>query len=217
MGAFVKRSKRAIHNVDRNCLQPLIRKAMWRYMQFDGERYPSDVKFVVKATMGIVAREVEAMQLTQLMGMMPEGMQGVSMTIVQGIIENSSVGNKDDIVAAVQQALQPPPPEEAQRQKELEDMQFEQAKATAQQTLLENQKIISEIKKNLADVELKGRTADVADDKQRQGESKLQIENGKLDALLQQNQINQQRLALTDRQLDIKEKEVEQKKGSNTP
>ena len=88
MGAFVKRSKRTIANVDRQLLQPLVKKSLWRYMQFDPNRYPQDFVINVKTTLGIVAREVEAMQLTQLIGMMPEEFKAVSLTLVQGLVEH---------------------------------------------------------------------------------------------------------------------------------
>src|SRR5579885_1885552 len=55
MGAFVKRAKRAVQNVSRHLLMPLVTKVLWRYMQFDPVRYPTGFDFIIKSTMGIVS------------------------------------------------------------------------------------------------------------------------------------------------------------------
>jgi hypothetical protein len=52
MGAFVKSAKRAIQNVDRNLVTPVVVKSMWRYAQFDPTRYPQVFDFDVKSTLG---------------------------------------------------------------------------------------------------------------------------------------------------------------------
>lgn len=189
MGAFVKRSKRAIANVDRNLLQPVIKKVMWRYMQFEPRRYPNDYAFVVKATLGIVAREVEAMQMTQLIGMMPEQFGNVSLTLVQGIIEHSSSPVKAKVLEEIAKALAPPSEEEQAKQKELADLQFEAAKGTAQQVLLENQKLIAETRLTLAKAMAESKKSDVEDDKLIQEQMRLQLEMQQLDILREQNRI----------------------------
>lgn len=189
MGAFVKRSKRAIANVDRNLLQPVIKKVMWRYMQFEPRRYPGDYDFIVKATLGIVAREVEAMQMTQLIGMMPEQFANVSLTLVQGIVEHSSSPVKARVLEEIAKALAPPPEEEVQKQKELADLQFEAAKGAAQQVLLENQKLIAETRLTLAKALSEAKKADVEDDKLIQEQMRLQLELQQLEILREQNRI----------------------------
>jgi hypothetical protein len=208
MGAFVKRAKRSIANVDRNLLTPVIQKTMWRYMQFAPLRYPQDYEFQVKATMGIVAREVEAMQMTQLVGMMPEQFGAVSLTLIQGVIEHSALPNKAQILQQINQALQPPPPEEQQKKQQLADLQFEAAKAQAQQVLLQNQKTIAEIRKILAEAHQVSRKGDIDDDKLLQEQQKILLMNQEIDQFAEQNRIASQRLLLEDRALDIKEKEV---------
>lgn len=204
MGAFVKRSKRAIRNVDTNLLQPMLKKAMWRYMQFDPRRYPKDFDFLVKATLGIVAREVEAMQLTQLLGMMPQGFEQVSMAIVQGIVENSSVANKAEITQAIIQALQPPSEEEQARQKEIAELQFEQFKAEATQSLLDNQKTLSEIRKNLADAA--ANTAKARDNgiKTEQEDRRIALQAQEIKQFEEQNEIAEKRLELQEKQVDAR-------------
>lgn len=196
MGAFVKRSKRAIANVDRNLLQPIIKKVMWRYMQFEPRRYPNDYDFIVKATLGIVAREVEAMQMTQLIGMMPEQFGKVSLRLVQGIIEHSSSPVKADVMEEIARALAPPSPEEQQKQKELADLQFEAAKGAAQQVLLENQKLIADTRLVLAKALSEARKGDVEDDKLLQEQMRLELELQQLDILREQNRIALAKIAV---------------------
>lgn len=189
MGAFVKRSKRAIANVDRNLLQPVIQKAMWRYMQFEPRRYPNDYDFVVKATLGIVAREVEAMQMTQLIGMMPEEFGKVALVLVQGVVEHSSSPVKAKVMEEIAKALAPPSEEQMQKQQELADLQFEAAKGTAQQVLLENQKLIAETRLTLAKALSESKKSDVEDDKLIQEQMRLQLELQQLEILREQNRI----------------------------
>lgn len=208
MGAFVKRAKRAISNVDRNLMQPLIKKSIWRYMQFDPRRYPKDYEFRVVATLGIVAREVEAMQLTQLLGMMPDDFPGVKLIVAQGIIDNTAVSNKGDIKKAIAAATQPPPPEVLKKQQELADVQFQAALAEAQGKLLENQKTVAEIRKLMAEAMLAMRKADVEDDKQRQEDIRLKIAFEELDQFEEQNKIAKQRLDLQQQQLNLKKTEA---------
>jgi len=214
MGAFVKRAKRAIRNVDRNLLQPVIEKALWRYMQFDPRRYPQDYKFGVKATMGIVAREVEAMQMTQLIGMIPEQFGSVSMTLVQGIIEHSTIPNKAQILQQVNQALQPPSPEEQKKQQDLKDLQYEAVKAQAQGELLKNQKTIAEIRKLLAEAHAAAKKGDIEDDRLIQEQQRIALMDKEIDAFTDQNRIAMMRVALQDKALDLKAQQMNQQAAS---
>jgi hypothetical protein len=211
MGAFVKRAKRSVQNVDRNLVSPVIEKIMWRYMQFEPRRYKKDYDFVVKAGMGIVAREVEAMQMTQLMGMLPEQFGGAALTLAAGIVEHTALPNKAEFVKQVQAALAPPPPEEQQKQQQLKDLQFEAVKAQAQGELLKNQKTIAEIRKLLADANKLSHEAGVEDDKVHQEQQRIVQMSRELDQFELQNRIAAQRLLLENRALDIKEREVDVK------
>jgi hypothetical protein len=149
MGAFVKRAKRVVQNVDRHLLTPLITKFLWRYMQFDPMRYPAHFDFIVKATMGIVAREAEAMQLTQLMGMMPDEFHAAKLVLAKGIIENTAVSNKSEIMQIINQALQPNP-QQQQQQQQMQQLQMQTLHAQAEGELLKNQKTIAEIRELVA-------------------------------------------------------------------
>jgi hypothetical protein len=196
MGAFVKRSKRAVRNVTNNLLEPLIRKTVWRYMQFDPVRYAQDYEFRVMATLGIVAREVESMNLTQLMGMMPEEFPGVSAKVAEGIIDLSSLHNKAQIVAAIQQATAPPSEEQQQKQQEMEQLQFTAVKAEAQGKLLENQKIMAETRKLLAETLAVQKQADQTDAEIALEVQRLRGELEQLDIMREQNQIDLLRVAV---------------------
>jgi len=171
MGAFVKRAKRAIFNVDRNLLTPLVTKCLWRYMQFDPVRYPEHYDFQVKTTMGIVAREVEAMQLTQLMMSLPEEYHQVKLVLAQGIVQNSTVANKTQILQAVNQILNPPPP--TPEQQHMQKLQQEAAEAELQDKLLKSQLTIAKIRETLARAAMEGHKAGVSD-------QQIQIEQARL-------------------------------------
>lgn len=208
MGAFVKRAKRAIRNVNDNLVRPLIRKSMWRMMQFDGARYPKDFDFTVKATLGMVAREVEAMQMTQLIGMLPEPFPEVSLAVAKGIVELSSIHNKAEILQLIEQKLQPPPPEVQKRQEELAELQHEAAKEEFIQSSLDNQKVLAEIRKLLNEAEVEARKSELETVKSQQEDMRILIQEAELQELARQNDI-------ANRRLDLQERQLRQKAQSN--
>jgi len=215
LGAFVKRSKRAIQNVDRNALKPAIRKSMLRYMQYDPRRYPTDATFTVKATLGLVAREVEQLNLTQLMAMLPEDFPEVKIAVAEGIIEMSSSTKKAEIIKAMQAAMAPPSEEEQAKQKELADLSFEQAKAEATQALLENQKTLAEIRKLLAEAEVASRRAETEDDKVEIEQQRVQLQEQEIVQFNQQNQIAMRRLELQEKQVDANIRKINNSTNSS--
>lgn len=218
MGAFVKRAKKGIQNVDRNFLSPLVQKIMWRYMQFEPRRYPQDYDFSVKATLGMVAREVEAANMNQTMAMIPEEFGKVSLVLAQSIIEMGSSPAKAQILKTINEALAPPPPEVVKQQKELAEAQQQAALAQLQGVLLANQKTIAEIKKLLAEAEQKAHEAGVADDKIALEVGQLRVQLEELKVYEQQNQLQLKKLSQTDRQLDQKDRELDIKeKQANKP
>mgnify|MGYP003563146529 CR=1 FL=1 len=212
MGAFAKRSKRTVGNVCRNLIQPAIKKAIWRYMQFDSQRYQKDYNFVVKASMGIVAREVEAMQLTQLLGMLPEtvGPQ-ISAAVAKGIIEMSSVSNKAEVVQALRTAMQPPSEEDQQRQKALQDMEFAKMKAEAEQVIYENQKLLAETKEIISKAFLNTRRGETEDRKVDVEEARVDLQGAEILNFQKQNDIAMKRLELQEKQVDAKLREMQSK------
>ena len=123
----MKRSKRTMQNIERNFLDKLVEKAMWRYMQFDNDNFPvKDFTFTVHSTMGIVAREVEQQQLTNLLQTAQPGTP-VYYMLIKSMYGNSTLESKEEMMPMIEQmlnqALNPPPPtpdpELVQKQDEL--------------------------------------------------------------------------------------------------
>lgn len=144
---FIKRSKRSMQNISRQFLEPLIRKAAWRYMQFDPENYPvRDFKFKVVTTMGIMAREYEQAQLTQLLSVVPPDSPAFAI-LLKGIFDNSSIPNKAEMLEAVEQMLQPDPQEQQMAQ-----MAAQLQMATAQAEVGKLQAEIEKLKAQVVEI-----------------------------------------------------------------
>jgi len=109
MSSIIKKNKQALMNFQDDFLIPMIKKVAYRYMQFDPERYPSrDFRFTPASTLGMVAREYEQQQfigLLQTLG--PDS--PVLPLVLKGIIKGSSLSNKEELAAALDQMNQPDP------------------------------------------------------------------------------------------------------------
>ena len=126
LGAIIKRHKRTLINFQQSFLLPFVTKAAHRYMQFDPENYPvADYKFNATSTLGIIAREYEVTQLVQLLQTMKQD-SPLYPVLIQSIIDNMNLSNREELIAAMQQASQPDP-------------QAQQMAMVAQQTQLEFQ------------------------------------------------------------------------------
>lgn len=125
MAGIIKKYKRTLTNFQEDFMIPFINKAVFRYMQFDPERYPSvDMKFVPTATLGILAREFEQQQMIALLQTLGPNTPVLPL-ILKGILENSSLSNRGDLIAALQQMSQPDPAaQEAQMQQQQAQMQL---------------------------------------------------------------------------------------------
>ncbi len=109
LGAIIKRHKRTLINFQQSFLIPFVKKAAYRYMQFDPESYPvADYKFNASSTLGIIAREYEVTQLVQLLQTMKQD-SPLYTTLVQSIIDNMNLSNREELLASMQQAAQPDP------------------------------------------------------------------------------------------------------------
>ena len=124
---FLKRSKRTMRRVEKY-IDRLVTKSLWRYMQFDPQRYPQDMKFKVNGTMGLMAREVENQQLVQMLGFVPPESPAHGL-IVQALFENTGSAEKDVLKQAIAQMNQPPSQEEQQMAQEMKALQLRQARA----------------------------------------------------------------------------------------
>lgn len=166
VATIIKKYKRTLVNFQEDFLIPFIYKAAYRYMQFDPERYPSvDMKFIPTATLGIIAREYEQQQfigLLQTLG--PE--TPVLPVILKGILGNSSLTNRYELIDMLDKMAQPDPQAQetqriqqqlalqaAQAQIAVNTTQAEQNRAEAQKLLTEAQLMPEEVKaKALASV-----------------------------------------------------------------
>ena len=116
MGGVIKRQKRTLVNFQESFLLPFVEKAAYRYMQFEPELFPvNDYKFVATSTLGIVAREYEVAQLVQLLQTMPQD-SPVYPTIMQSVIDNMNITNREDLIETMVKAQQPDPEQQKMQQ-----------------------------------------------------------------------------------------------------
>lgn len=128
LSASIKRQKRNLQNFQRNFLEKFLEKALWRFIQFDPKHYPvADTKFKALGTLGIMAREYEQQQFIQLLSVTPPD-SPLFPVIVKGIIDNSSVQNRADMVSQLEEAMAPNPQKE-QMEMALQQAQIDQINA----------------------------------------------------------------------------------------
>jgi hypothetical protein len=154
MAGIIKKYKRTLSNFQEDFMIPFINKAAFRYMQFDSERYPSvDMTFIPTATLGILAREFEQQQMIGLLQTLGPNTPVLPL-ILKGILQNSSLSNRGELMQALDQMSQPnPQAAEAQQAQQQAAMQLAQAQladltskahkqeAEAQKTMVEAQMI----------------------------------------------------------------------------
>jgi hypothetical protein len=138
VATIIKKYKRTLVNFQEDFLIPFIQKAAFRYMQFDPERYPSvDMKFVPTATLGIIAREYEQQQFIGLLQTLGPDTPVLPL-LLKGILSNSSLTNRYELIAALDQMAQPNP--EAQQMQQMQQqlaLQAAQAQIAVQTTQAE--------------------------------------------------------------------------------
>ena len=130
LGAVIKRHKRTLINFQQSFLIPFVKKAAYRYMQFDPEAYPvSDYKFNASSTLGIIAREYEVTQLVQLLQTMGKD-SPLYNTLIQSVIDNMNLSNREELLAALAQASQPnPQAQQMAQQAQQAQVQFQQSQS----------------------------------------------------------------------------------------
>ena len=134
LGAIIKRHKRTLINFQQSFLLPFVTKAAHRYMQFDPDNYPvADYKFNATSTLGIIAREYEVTQLVQLLQTMQQD-SPLYPVLIQSIIDNMNLSNREELIAAMQQAGQPDPQAQQMAQvAQQAQIEFQQAQTAALQ------------------------------------------------------------------------------------
>ncbi len=142
LSGLMKKNKRTLINFQEDFLMPFITKAAWRFMQFDPERYPvKDFCFIPVSSLGMVAREYEQQQMVGLMQTLGPT-SPITPVLLQGIIQSSSMANREEIVATLQQMSQPDP-----MQQEMQQLQIATAQAQLQKTQAEAAKAAAEAQK----------------------------------------------------------------------
>ena len=171
LSGLMKKNKRTLINFQEDFLMPFIQKAAWRFMQFDPERYPvQDFKFICISSLGMVAREYEQQQMVGLMQTL--GNSPITPVLLQGIVKSSSLSNREDIVAQLQQMSQPDPKQQQlmEQKQMLEIAQQEalvartqaeaaRAQAEAQQAQANAAKAIQEAQTVVPELQIKAMSA----------------------------------------------------------
>ena len=159
LSSIIKKNKRTLVNFQDQYLIPLIEKTAWRFMQFDPENFPvKDYNFVVNSSLGMLAREVEQLQMINLMKTLGPDSPIVPI-LMQGVINNSSLPNKTSLLEQLNKAMQPnPQAQQAQQQAQQVQMQLvasqaadfaasaQKKQAEAQQVMVETQLTPEEVK-----------------------------------------------------------------------
>ena len=136
LGAIIKRHKRTLINFQESFLLPFVRKAAYRYMQFDPERYPvSDYQFVASSSLGIIAREYEVTQLVQLLQTMSPD-SPLYGTLIESIVDNMNLANREEMIQRLKEASKPDP---QQQQLAMQQAQAQMAMQQAQTAAYQGQ------------------------------------------------------------------------------
>ena len=146
VSGIIKKNKRSLVNFQEDFLIPFVQKAAWRYMQFAPDRYPvKDFEFIPTGTLGMVAREFEQAQMMAMMSTLGPNSPIVPL-LLQGIVEYSSLPNRESLLQQLQQLTQPNP-EQQQAQQQATQLQLADAQATVQEKQARAQKAAAEAQK----------------------------------------------------------------------
>jgi hypothetical protein len=205
LGAIIKRHKRTLINFQQSFLLPFVSKAAHRYMQFDPENYPvADYKFNATSTLGIIAREYEVTQLVQLLQTMQQD-SPLYPVMIQSIIDNMNLSNREELIATMQQAQQPNPEaqqmQQAVQQAQMEFQQSQTAALMAQAQESQSRATKYAVEAQLAPEELKidkinaiTRNLQAGDEDDKEFERRLKV----ADTLLKESQIEGKRQNVND-------------------
>jgi hypothetical protein len=187
VASIIKKYKRTLVNFQEDFLIPFIKKAAFRFMQFDPERYPSvDMNFIPTATLGIIAREYEQQQFIGLLQTLGPNTP-VLPVILKGILANSSLSNRMELIAMLEKMSQPDPQAQqmqqvqqqlamqaAQAQIAVNTTQAEQNRAEAQKLMTEAQLMPQEVQAKMS-ASLTKNLPNEADANQREFDKRVKI------------------------------------------
>ena len=153
MAGIIKKYKRTLVNFQEDFMIPFIYKAVYRYMQFDPERYPSvDMTFIPTATLGVLAREYEQQQMIGLLQTLGPNTP-VLPVLLKGILANSSLSNRAELMETLDKMSQPNP-EAQQAQQQQEQMQMQLISAQTAELAAKAQKAGAEAQQIVVDTQL---------------------------------------------------------------
>jgi hypothetical protein len=153
MAGIIKKYKRTLTNFQEDFMIPLVKKTAFRYMQFNPERYPSqDFKFMPTATLGIMAREYEQSQMIGLLQTLGPDTP-VLPVLLKGIISNSSLSNRAELIATLDQMSQPNP-QQQQAAQMAQQLQMEQAQATTESLKARAMRDAADAQKTMVEAQL---------------------------------------------------------------
>jgi len=154
VASIIKKYKRTLVNFQEDFLIPFINKAAYRFMQFDPERYPSvDMVFIPTATLGIIAREYEQAQFISLLQTLGPDTP-VLPIILKGIVANSSLSNRAELMARLDSMGQVDP-EAQQKQMVQEQLALQAAQAQIAVNTTQAEQNRAEATKIMIDTKLK--------------------------------------------------------------
>lgn len=188
--SFIKRSRRTMQNIERNFIRPLINKTYARYAQFDAKSFPKDVQFRPKGTLGIMAREFEQQQLTQLLALVPQESKPF-FVMAKAIFDNSSSPHKADITKAIDEWINPEvdPKQKAMQEKQME-LQMRMQEAQVAELEAKAQKAMAEAEKAMALAKKANVEAEFADDEIQNQYVKNAIDLREVEAFEVQNELS---------------------------
>jgi len=153
VSGIIKKNKRSLVNFQEDFLIPFVQKAAWRYMQFAPDRYPvQDFDFVPTGTLGMIAREFEQAQMMAMLSTLGPNSPIVPL-LLQGIIEDSSLPNRETLLTQLQQLSQPDPNQQ-QVQQQAAQLQLADAQASVQEKQARAQKAAAEAQKAAVEAQL---------------------------------------------------------------
>lgn len=187
---FIKRSRRTMQNIERRFIRPLVNKVYQRYAQLDPKAFVQDAEFRPKGTLGIMAREFEQQQLTQMLALVPNESKPF-FVMMKAIFDQSSSPHKAELSKAVDEWINP---EETEEQKEArrkqQELQMRQQEAIVAELEAKAQKALAEAKRADAQAQESLVNADLADDEIQQAHIKNAIDLREVEAFEVQNELS---------------------------
>lgn len=164
MSSIIKRQKRTLINFQECFLVPFIKKAAWRYMQFEPELYPAaDYNFIITSSLGTMAREFEVSQLTQLLQTVQQGSPEYSV-LLQAVIDNTNINDREALKETIAQSGQPTEEQnQAAQEAQRVELEFKQAQTSA----LNGQAAESQARAKKYEMEMRGIPVELQNDQIR--------------------------------------------------